>query len=86
MGLLWMVGLWTVLHCGYTAGIPKEPRDITMRDCSANPPYIPPTAKISTEDLNKLRQEMRNHNISAYIIPPTDPHLVRRIMSFFLIT
>ncbi|XP_018419400.1 PREDICTED: xaa-Pro aminopeptidase 2-like [Nanorana parkeri] len=46
-----------------------------MRDCSANPPYIPPTAKISTEDLNKLRQEMRNHNISAYIIPPTDPHL-----------
>lgn len=75
MGLLWMVGLWTFLQCGYTAAIPKGPRDSTMRDCSANPPYIPPTAKVSTEDLNKLRQEMRSHNISAYIIPPTDPHL-----------
>ncbi|KAM5146855.1 xaa-Pro aminopeptidase 2-like isoform 2-T2 [Mantella aurantiaca] len=74
-GLLWMVGLWTCLYCGYTEGIPKDSRDATMRDCSANPPYIPPTVKVSTVELNKLRQEMRNHNISAYIIPPTDPHL-----------
>ncbi|XP_071981966.1 xaa-Pro aminopeptidase 2 [Engystomops pustulosus] len=61
-------------HYGFTAGIPK-PQDSTIRDCNATPPYIPPTAKISTEDLNNLRHQMRQHNISAYIIPATDPHM-----------
>ncbi|XP_040181248.1 xaa-Pro aminopeptidase 2-like [Rana temporaria] len=62
-------------HTGYAAVFPKEPRDTTIRNCSITPPYIPPTVKNSTEGLARLRQEMRNRNISAYIIPSTDPHL-----------
>ncbi|XP_063791830.1 xaa-Pro aminopeptidase 2 [Pseudophryne corroboree] len=72
---LWTFVLCIYIHYGLSAGFPQQPRDTTIRNCSISPPYIPPTAKISTEDLNKLRQEMRNSNISAYIIPPTDPHL-----------
>ncbi|KAM9326274.1 uncharacterized protein PAF06_002460 [Gastrophryne carolinensis] len=60
---------------GCVAGFSEEPRDPTIRDCSTNPPYLPPTVKVSTKELNALRLEMRRHNISAYIIPPTDPHL-----------
>ncbi|KAM5146856.1 xaa-Pro aminopeptidase 2-like [Mantella aurantiaca] len=74
-GLLWILGLCTFLQYGYAAVFPKEPQDTTIRNCSISPPYIPPTAKNSTEGLNRLRQEMRNHNISVYIIPSTDPHL-----------
>ncbi|XP_018419398.1 PREDICTED: xaa-Pro aminopeptidase 2 [Nanorana parkeri] len=74
-GLLWILGIFTFLQHGYAAAFPKEPRDTTIRNCSISPPYIPPTVKNSTDGLNRLRQEMRNHNISAYIIPSTDPHL-----------
>ncbi|XP_077142626.1 xaa-Pro aminopeptidase 2 [Ranitomeya variabilis] len=71
------VSLWTLtlfILCGITEGAP-QPRDPTIRNCTVNPPYVPPTAKISTEDLNNLRQQMRMNNVSAYIIPATDPHL-----------
>ncbi|KAM4019514.1 xaa-Pro aminopeptidase 2 isoform 2-T2 [Anomaloglossus baeobatrachus] len=71
---IWTITLILLLQCGISEGAP-QPRDPTIRDCSATPPFVPPTAKISTEDLNNLRQQMRINNISAYIIPATDPHL-----------
>ncbi|XP_075428941.1 xaa-Pro aminopeptidase 2 [Ascaphus truei] len=72
---LWTFGTWIFLHYGYTAGFPKEPRDMTVRNCTINPPYIPSTAKITTQLLNSIRQQMTDYNISAYIIPATDAHL-----------
>ncbi|XP_075690634.1 xaa-Pro aminopeptidase 2 [Rhinoderma darwinii] len=72
--IIWTLTLILFIQYGFTKGVP-QPRDPTIRNCTVNPPYIPPTAKISTEDLNKLRQEMRTNNISAYIIPATDPHM-----------
>ncbi|XP_077341501.1 xaa-Pro aminopeptidase 2 [Lithobates pipiens] len=74
-GLLWILGIFSLIQNGYAAVFSKEPRDTTIRNCSITPPYIPPTVKNSTEGLTRLRQEMRNLNISAYIIPATDPHL-----------
>ncbi|XP_072285598.1 xaa-Pro aminopeptidase 2 [Pyxicephalus adspersus] len=74
-GLLWILGIFTFMQYGFAAVFPKQPRDTTIRNCSISPPYIPPTVTNSTEQLNRLRQEMRNHNISVYIIPATDPHL-----------
>ncbi|XP_075042342.1 xaa-Pro aminopeptidase 2 isoform X1 [Mixophyes fleayi] len=71
----WILVLWISIQYGFIAGFPKQPRDPTIRNCTVNPPYVPPTAKNSTEDLSNLRQEMRDNNIGAYIIPATDPHL-----------
>ncbi|XP_040261461.1 xaa-Pro aminopeptidase 2 [Bufo bufo] len=73
-GFVWTLTLILFIQYGFVEGVP-QPRDTTIRNCSASPPYIPPTAKLSTEDLHKLRQQMREHNITAYIIPATDPHL-----------
>ncbi|KAM4665211.1 xaa-Pro aminopeptidase 2 [Discoglossus pictus] len=72
---LWTLCLWTFIHHGYTAGIPKVPRDLTVRNCTINPPFIPPTVTNTAQQLNSLRQLMRANNISAYIVPPTDAHL-----------
>ncbi|KAM4696110.1 xaa-Pro aminopeptidase 2 [Rhinophrynus dorsalis] len=76
--LLYTPGLITyrleVLY-GCAEGFPKEPRDTTIRNCSSNPPYIPPTVQNTTHQLSSLRQQMTLHNISAYIIPGTDAHL-----------
>ncbi|XP_046876758.1 xaa-Pro aminopeptidase 2 [Hypomesus transpacificus] len=47
----------------------------TERNCSATPPYLPPTAVITSQRLQALRATMRPLNISAYIIPGTDAHL-----------
>ena len=38
--------------------------------------YIPPTAVNTTLRLKSLRDAMKQQNISAYIIPGTDAHLV----------
>lgn len=38
--------------------------------------YLPPTAVITSQRLQALRATMRPLNISAYIIPGTDAHLV----------
>uniref|UniRef100_A0A8C1BLM1 X-prolyl aminopeptidase (aminopeptidase P) 2, membrane-bound n=1 Tax=Cyprinus carpio carpio TaxID=630221 RepID=A0A8C1BLM1_CYPCA len=46
------------------------------RNCSAIPPYLPPTAVNTTLRLRDLRASMIPLNISAYIIPATDAHLV----------
>ncbi|KAM3910595.1 xaa-Pro aminopeptidase 2 [Leptodactylus fuscus] len=73
-GFIWTITLILLTQYGFTEGVPK-PQDTTIRDCTSNPPYIPPTVKDSTADLNNLRQKMRALNISAYIIPATDPHL-----------
>ncbi|KAM8952833.1 xaa-Pro aminopeptidase 2 [Pelodytes ibericus] len=71
----WVLGTWIVIQYGCAVGYPKDARDTTVRDCSISPPYLPPTVKHTTEELNRLRQQMRSHNISAYIIPATDAHL-----------
>ncbi|XP_062332994.1 xaa-Pro aminopeptidase 2 [Osmerus eperlanus] len=46
----------------------------TERNCSATPPYLPPTAVNTSQILQALRAAMPL-NISAYIIPGTDAHL-----------
>uniref|UniRef100_A0A8C1XIA6 X-prolyl aminopeptidase (aminopeptidase P) 2, membrane-bound n=1 Tax=Cyprinus carpio TaxID=7962 RepID=A0A8C1XIA6_CYPCA len=45
------------------------------RNCSAIPPYLPPTAVNTTLRIRDLRASMIPLNISAYIIPATDAHL-----------
>lgn len=39
--------------------------------------YLPVTVVNTTDQLIALRQQMRTHNLSAYIIPNTDAHMVR---------
>ncbi|XP_056394410.1 xaa-Pro aminopeptidase 2 [Hyla sarda] len=73
-GFVWTLTLILFIQYEIAEGVPR-PRDTTIRNCSTSPPHVPPTAKNSTEDLNNLRQQMRINNISAYIIPATDPHL-----------
>ncbi|KAM6953149.1 xaa-Pro aminopeptidase 2 [Aplochiton taeniatus] len=55
-----------------SAAVPERTAE---RNCSAVPPYLPPTAVNSTLRLQALRDAMRLLNISAYIIPGTDAHL-----------
>uniref|UniRef100_UPI00398F063D xaa-Pro aminopeptidase 2 n=1 Tax=Pristiophorus japonicus TaxID=55135 RepID=UPI00398F063D len=45
------------------------------RDCSTNPPYLPPTVINTSLRLSALRNLMNEQNISVYVIPATDPHL-----------
>ncbi|XP_019617222.1 PREDICTED: xaa-Pro aminopeptidase 1-like [Branchiostoma belcheri] len=59
--------------------VKRAPGD-TERDCTATPPYIPPTAKDTTALLASLRQAMQTSgyfagSIQAYIIPAGDAHL-----------
>ncbi|NXF55662.1 XPP2 aminopeptidase, partial [Oceanites oceanicus] len=46
-----------------------------IRDCSAHPPYLPPTATNTTARLAALRGTMRAQGIHAYIVPSTDAHM-----------
>ncbi|NWW07737.1 XPP2 aminopeptidase, partial [Oreocharis arfaki] len=46
-----------------------------IRDCSADPPYLPPTATNTTARLAALRGTMRTHGAHAYIVPSTDAHM-----------
>lgn len=47
-----------------------------MRDCSdPNNIYLPPTATDTSARLNDLRQQMRQKNYDAYIVPSEDEHL-----------
>ncbi|XP_069752118.1 xaa-Pro aminopeptidase 2 [Narcine bancroftii] len=46
-----------------------------VRNCTTNPPYLPPTVVITAARLNALRNLMDAQNISVYVIPATDPHL-----------
>ncbi|NXK00419.1 XPP2 aminopeptidase, partial [Corythaixoides concolor] len=45
------------------------------RDCSTDPPYLPPTATNTTAQLAALRGIMRAHGVQAYIVPSTDAHM-----------
>ncbi|NXY92769.1 XPP2 aminopeptidase, partial [Alcedo cyanopectus] len=46
-----------------------------IRDCSMDPPYLPPTATNTTARLAALRDTMRRQGIHAYIVPSTDAHM-----------
>ncbi|NXK53231.1 XPP2 aminopeptidase, partial [Chauna torquata] len=46
-----------------------------LRDCSVDPPYLPPTATNTTARLTALRDTMRAHGVHAYIVPSTDAHM-----------
>ncbi|NXL64528.1 XPP2 aminopeptidase, partial [Chordeiles acutipennis] len=46
-----------------------------IRDCSTDPPYLPPTATNTTARLAALRATMRAHGVHAYIVPSTDAHM-----------
>ncbi|NXN94352.1 XPP2 aminopeptidase, partial [Rhinopomastus cyanomelas] len=46
-----------------------------IRNCSMDPPYLPPTATNTTGRLAALRATMRAHGIQAYIVPSTDAHM-----------
>ncbi|XP_053329883.1 xaa-Pro aminopeptidase 2 [Spea bombifrons] len=75
MGFHRTFGTWIFIQLGCTVALPNVARDATVRDCSINPPYLPATAKNTTQELHNLRWQMRTQNISAYIIPATDAHL-----------
>ncbi|XP_062441047.1 xaa-Pro aminopeptidase 2 [Rhea pennata] len=62
---------------GCTMGQPQQatsPRT-EIRNCSMNPPYLPPTAIETTARLTALRGALRANGINAYIVPATDPHM-----------
>ncbi|NXO61951.1 XPP2 aminopeptidase, partial [Phainopepla nitens] len=46
-----------------------------IRNCSADPPYLPPTATNTTARLASLRDIMRTNGVHAYIVPSTDAHM-----------
>uniref|UniRef100_A0A493T9B0 Creatinase N-terminal domain-containing protein n=1 Tax=Anas platyrhynchos platyrhynchos TaxID=8840 RepID=A0A493T9B0_ANAPP len=46
-----------------------------IRNCSVDPPYLPPTATNTTARLAALRDAMRAHSAHAYIVPSTDAHM-----------
>ncbi|XP_039587105.1 xaa-Pro aminopeptidase 2 isoform X2 [Passer montanus] len=75
---LW-IAAWALLLRGCASGwepqAPSTRNDI--RDCSADPPYLPPTATNTTARLAVLRGIMQTHGAHAYIVPSTDAHMVR---------
>ncbi|XP_071955547.1 xaa-Pro aminopeptidase 1-like [Antedon mediterranea] len=58
----------------------RSPRDLRQkraddeRNCDASPTKVPDTAFDSTERLRKLREQMADNNVDAYIIPSEDAH------------
>lgn len=48
--------------------------------------YLPPTAVNTTLRLQQLRAAMTPLNISAYIIPATDAHLVKSVLLSIILT
>ncbi|NWS44923.1 XPP2 aminopeptidase, partial [Probosciger aterrimus] len=46
-----------------------------IRDCSTDPPYLPPTATDTTARLAALRGAMRALSVQAYVVPATDAHM-----------
>ncbi|XP_022089810.1 xaa-Pro aminopeptidase 1-like isoform X2 [Acanthaster planci] len=45
-----------------------------VRDCTANPPYLPDTVTDTTQRVSDLRAQMASNGIAAYIIPSEDAH------------
>ncbi|KAL7979447.1 hypothetical protein Chor_004605, partial [Crotalus horridus] len=56
---------------------PKRARSVPedIRNCTINPPYLPPTVIVTDQRLKTLREHMKSHKLSAYIVPNTDAHL-----------
>ncbi|XP_058010671.1 xaa-Pro aminopeptidase 2 isoform X2 [Ahaetulla prasina] len=69
-------GVLLFLH-GCITGHPMQARSVSedTRNCTTNPPYLPPTAIGTGERLKALREHMKTHKLSAYIVPNTDAHL-----------
>ncbi|XP_044283487.1 xaa-Pro aminopeptidase 2 [Varanus komodoensis] len=70
--------VWTVLLLdGCTAGYLKQATSGSRdtRNCTANPPYLPPTVIRTDKQLEALRLHMQSLNLSAYIVPNTDAHM-----------
>uniref|UniRef100_A0A8V0YRT3 X-prolyl aminopeptidase 2 n=1 Tax=Gallus gallus TaxID=9031 RepID=A0A8V0YRT3_CHICK len=68
---------WLLLLQGCSVGRsqPAASPRTDVRDCSVDPPYLPPTATNTSARLTALRDAMRAHNIHAYIVPSTDAHM-----------
>ncbi|KAF7244838.1 Xaa-Pro aminopeptidase 2 [Varanus komodoensis] len=58
---------------GYLKQATSGSRD--TRNCTANPPYLPPTVIRTDKQLEALRLHMQSLNLSAYIVPNTDAHM-----------
>uniref|UniRef100_A0A8C9TN22 X-prolyl aminopeptidase (aminopeptidase P) 2, membrane-bound n=1 Tax=Scleropages formosus TaxID=113540 RepID=A0A8C9TN22_SCLFO len=67
LSALTLGGSWRGVLCAANGG--------SDRNCTSNPPYLPPTVVNSTRQLQGLRLEMSALKIHAYIIPGTDAHL-----------
>ncbi|XP_017938744.3 xaa-Pro aminopeptidase 2 [Manacus vitellinus] len=77
MCALHWITAWALLLHGCAAGwVPQAPSTRNdIRDCSTDPPYLPPTATNTTARLAALRDTMRAHDVHAYIVPSTDAHM-----------
>ncbi|XP_027753671.1 xaa-Pro aminopeptidase 2 [Empidonax traillii] len=77
MCALHWITAWALLLHGCAAGrVPQAPSTRNdIRDCSTDPPYLPPTATNTTARLAALRDTMRDHGVHAYIVPSTDAHM-----------
>ncbi|XP_016310326.1 xaa-Pro aminopeptidase 2-like [Sinocyclocheilus anshuiensis] len=71
----WILAVCVVVLEGGRHAVSAEEGSGSERNCSAIPPYLPPTAVNTTLRLRDLRASMIPLNISAYIIPATDAHL-----------
>uniref|UniRef100_A0A8C2GGN1 X-prolyl aminopeptidase (aminopeptidase P) 2, membrane-bound n=1 Tax=Cyprinus carpio TaxID=7962 RepID=A0A8C2GGN1_CYPCA len=71
----WILAVCLVVLEGGRHAVWAEEGSGSERNCSAIPPYLPPTAVNTTLRLRDLRASMIPLNISAYIIPATDAHL-----------
>ncbi|XP_063169576.1 xaa-Pro aminopeptidase 2 isoform X2 [Candoia aspera] len=62
---------------GCITGYPKQANSVPedTRNCTINPPYLPPTVTKTGERLQTLRGLMKSHSLAAYIVPTTDAHL-----------
>uniref|UniRef100_A0A8C0EC71 X-prolyl aminopeptidase 2 n=1 Tax=Bubo bubo TaxID=30461 RepID=A0A8C0EC71_BUBBB len=70
------LGHWPCLDCCAAGRPPQDASARTdIRDCSVDPPYLPPTAINTTVQLTALRDIMRAHRVHAYIVPSTDAHM-----------
>ncbi|XP_015676063.1 xaa-Pro aminopeptidase 2 [Protobothrops mucrosquamatus] len=69
---------WILLSLhGCVTSYPKQADSAAedIRNCTINPPYLPPTVIVTDERLKTLREHMKTHKLSAYIVPNTDAHL-----------
>ncbi|KAM7094811.1 xaa-Pro aminopeptidase 2 [Ciconia maguari] len=72
----WIAAWVLLLHGCATGWLPQAASARTdIRDCSTDPPYLPPTATNTTARLATLRDIMRAHGVHAYIVPSTDAHM-----------